>query len=403
MYVTGVGAVSAFGDSIDVFRDRLLSGATGIAPCPKLAAFGCRSTLAARVAAFDAARWIPPMKLRRMDITGAFALAAIQQAMQEAGYTPADTGDDRAGVVLGTYSAGGQSTNEYLEALFRGGPTGAPALMFNSTVSNAAAGLAGLEFRLRGPNATITQKEASGLAALATAVDLLRADRADAIATGGTDAVYDIFFRAHDRFGVLNSAAGPGPETAPFDRRRQGFVLGEGGFALWLERGTTWRGRRSGPLGVIRGIGASGAAVPLNSWPDRPDPLVRTMELALNEAGVRPREVAVVFASANASAVLDDVEARAIATLFGDGPLVTSVKGALGECGASGSASCVAAIACAQKGAVPPVAGLDAAAPSAQPIRLVRTATPLSLPAIALVNSVASGGALYSVVLALGA
>ena len=75
-------------------------------------------------------------------------------------------GDDRAGVVLGTYSAGGQATSEYLDALFSGGPSGAPALLFNSTVGNAAAGLAGLEFKLRGPNATISQKEASGLAAI---------------------------------------------------------------------------------------------------------------------------------------------------------------------------------------------------------------------------------------------
>ena len=117
------------------------------------------------------------MKLRRMDETGPFALAAVQQAMTEAGYTPAPDGDDRAGVVLGTYSAGGQATDDYLAALFKGGPTGAPALLFNSTVGNAAAGLAGLEFKLRGPNATISQKEASGLAAIATAVDLLRAGR----------------------------------------------------------------------------------------------------------------------------------------------------------------------------------------------------------------------------------
>ena len=108
------------------------------------------------------------MKLRRMDTTGAVRARRRCSRRWRTRATSAGTdGDDRAGVVLGTYSAGGQATNEYLDALFKGGPTGAPALLFNSTVGNAAAGLAGLEFKLRGPNATISQKEASGLAAIA--------------------------------------------------------------------------------------------------------------------------------------------------------------------------------------------------------------------------------------------
>ena len=122
-------------------------------------------------------------------------------------------------------------------------PTGAPALLFNSTVANAATGLAGLEFKLRGPNATISQKEASGLGAIATAVDLLRADRADAIAAGGMDAITDMFYRAHDQFRVMNPDRTFGSTAAPFARCRRGFVMGEGGFGLWLERGAVWRER----------------------------------------------------------------------------------------------------------------------------------------------------------------
>ena len=198
--ITGFGVVSPFGDSPGRFRDALLDGATAIAADPRFVSFGCRSTLAARVSGFDPAEWIAPMKLRRMDTTGPYALVAMRQAMEDANYPVTTEGDARAGIVLGTYSAGGQATNEYLEALFRGGPTGAPALLFNSTVGNAAAGLAGLEYKLCGPNATISQKEASGLAAIAAAVDVLRLGRADAVGAGGMDAIYDLFYRAHDRF-----------------------------------------------------------------------------------------------------------------------------------------------------------------------------------------------------------
>jgi 3-oxoacyl-[acyl-carrier-protein] synthase II len=339
------------------------------------------------------------MKLRRMDQSAPFALVAIQQAMDEAHYVVRAEGDERAGVVLGTYTAGGQATTEYLAALFSGGPTGAPALLFNSTVANAATGLAGLEFKLRGPNATISQKEASGLGAIATAVDLLRADRADAIAAGGMDAITDMFYRAHDQFRVMNPDRTFGSTAAPFARCRRGFVMGEGGFGLWLERGAVWRERGAHAYAEILGIGASSAAVPLNAWPDRPEPLVRTMRLALEEAAVDPSDIGVVYASANASRVLDDTEARALSELFdGHSPAVTSVKAALGESGASGAAACVAAVLCGRAGVVPPIAGLREADPIARRLNLV-TAQVTCPPGLTLVNSFASGGALVSIVL----
>src|SRR6476660_580655 len=131
--ITGVGVVSTFGDSAHGFRDALLDGRPGIAPSAEFTAISCRSTLAARISGFDPARWIPPMKLRRMDDTGPLALVVSRQAMEQAKYVVAPEGDDRAGVVLGTWSAGGQATTEYLTALFAGGPTGASAKVSTST------------------------------------------------------------------------------------------------------------------------------------------------------------------------------------------------------------------------------------------------------------------------------
>jgi len=332
------------------------------------------------------------MKLRRMDTTGPYALVAMRQAMEGANYAVTAEGDARAGVALGTYSAGGQATNEYLESLFRGGPSGAPALLFNSTVGNAAAGLAGLEYKLCGPNVTISQKEASGLAAIAAAVDLLRLGRADAVGAGGMDAIYDIFYRAHDRFGGMSDASVFGDSLAPFSQSRRGFVMGEGGFALWLTRDAD-RG-----WGQILGTAAAGADCALNAWPQHPEPLVRTMSLALEDAGIAAADVDVVYASANATR-LDEVEARALVTLFGGSrTVVTSIKGAIGECGASGAAACVAAVLCGAAGRVPPIAGLRDADPITRPLRLANT-HPQAPGWIVLVNSVASGGAVVSAVL----
>lgn len=397
--ITGIGVVSTFGDSPDAFRDAILEGRTGISLDTGFEAQGCRSVLSARIAGFEPSKWIPPMKLRRMDDTGPLALVIAQQAAAQAKYAVGTAPNDRAGVVLGTYNAGGRSTAEYLTALFNGGPANAPALLFNSTVGNAAAGLVGLELKLRGPNATISQKEASGLAAIVTAVDLLREGRLDAAIAGGIDSIYDLFYRVHDRFRVMSDAREPDDSVAPFSARRRGFVMGEGGYGVWLERGDYWRARGASRLAEILGVAASSAAVPLNAWPDRPDPLVRTMRLALDDARIVATDVDVVYASANSTQMLDRIETQALSEVFGGSrTMVTSIKGAIGECGASSAAVLVAAALCGSVSTVPPIAGLSSPDPASASLNLATSR--VRAPArVALVNAFASGGALFSVVL----
>ena len=397
--ISGVGIVSPFGTSCEAFRDALLDGRTGIAPVSAFDARGCRTTLVAAVSGFDPAEWISPMKLRRMDPTAAYAIAAARIAIEESRQPLQSSGDDSGGVVLGTWSAGGPMTQEYLGALFRDGPSGVPGLIFNSTVGNAAASLAGLEFKLRGPNTTISHKEASGLAAVVTAVNLIREHRAAWLVTGGVDIAYEIFFKAHDRFGVMSPRAAFSSSMSPFDRNRDGFVMGEGGFALRIQSDDLTRDPLATTYGDILGIAASGSSVRINAWPDRPAPLTRTMRLALEDAGLRAGDVDVVYASANATPELDRVEAQALVELFGDSrTIVTSIKGAIGEFGASGAAACVAALLCGRVGRVPPITGFSDLDPSMARLRLARESMP-SPGQIVLINSFASGGALFSVVL----
>ena len=397
MRVSGIGVVSAFGTTHETFRDALLAGASSIAPLTGFDTAGCRTTLAAEIKGFDPTPWVSPMKMRRMDRTAVYTAAMMKLALQDAGVSIAAGGDDRAGVMLGTWSAGGGSTQQFLDGLFRGGPSGAPALLFDSTVSNSAAGIAGLEHRLRGPNMTVSHKEASGLAAIVTAVDLIREERASSLIAGGADAIFETFYKGHDRFAVMSPHHGFSAHLAPFDAARDGFVLGEGAFGLWLERAGSAEPR--GAHGEILGVAASSAAVPLNAWPDRPETLARTMRLALEDAGLEPDAVDVVYASANATRALDAVEAQALTTLFGGGrAVVTSVKGALGEFGAAGSAACAAAFLCGRAGRVPPIAGLIEPDSATATLRLARGAVDAPGPTV-LVNSVASGGALFSAVL----
>jgi 3-oxoacyl-[acyl-carrier-protein] synthase II len=398
--VSGIGVVSAFGTSQEAFRDALLEGRSAVAPVTGFSTSGCRSTLAAEITGFVAADWVPPMKLRRLDRTGVYALAAARLAITDAHAELSAAGHDDIGVVLGTWTAGGQSTQQFLDALFRNGPTGAPALLFDSTVGNSAASLAGLEFKLRGPNVTVSHKEASGLAAIVTAVDHLREGRARAILAGGVDAVYETFYKGHDRFNVMSRHCQFSRSAAPFDEERGGFIIGEGGFGLWLERDQ--QAGAPAAHGEILGLSASSAAVPLNAWPDQTAALTRTMRLALDDGGVAVEEVDVIYASANATAGLDRVEARAIDELFGQRPVVTSIKGAVGEFGAVGAAACAAAFLCGRQGRVPPISGLTSALSEGAGLRLAFEAVDAPGP-IVLVNSFASGGALFSAVVRVAA
>ena len=393
--VSGLGVVSAFGTTHAAFVSALLEGRSAVAPITGFDTDGCRTRIAAQVSGFEPAAWISPMKLRRLDRTGVYAVALTRLAFDDGGRAQPPDGDDQSGVVLGTWTAGGQSTQQYLAALFSGGPASAPALLFESTVGNAAASLSGMEFKLRGPNVTVSHKEASGLAAIVAGVELLRAGRVTHLIAGGVDAVYETFFKAHDSFKVMSDESSFSRRVAPFDVERSGFVLGEGGFGLWLQPDCGMASRH----GQILGAAAAGAAVPLNAWPDRPNALARTMTLALEDAGLTASDVDVVYASANATRTLDATEGAALGALFsGSRTVVTSVKGAIGESGASGAASCAAAFLCGRAGWVPPIAGLEAPDPAAAGLHLA--SAPVAAPGpIVLVNSFASGGALFSVVL----
>jgi 3-oxoacyl-[acyl-carrier-protein] synthase II len=391
--VSGLGIVSVLGTTPDAFRDALLAGRSGVAPVTGFDTAGCRSTIAAEIKGFQPTEWVSPMKLRRMDRTGAYASAIAKLTLMDAGASIAADGDDRIGVVLGTWTAGGQSTQTFLEALFRSGPTGAPALLFDSTVGNSAASLVALELKLRGPNVTMSHKESSGLHAIATAVDLLREGRVSTLITGGVDVINETFFKAHDRFAVMSPDSAFSHRVAPFDQDRSGFVLGEGGFGLWLDVS------RDARRGEILGVAMSSTAVPVNAWPDRPESLARVMRDAIVDAALTPADIDVVYACANATTVLDATEAAALSIVFaGMQPVVTSVKGALGESGASGTAACAAALLCGAAGRVPPIAGLLEPTREAASLRLARGTMSAPGP-IALVNSFASGGALASVVL----
>jgi 3-oxoacyl-[acyl-carrier-protein] synthase II len=400
--ITGVAACSSLGQT-DAFLDALLAGRSGIRPITSFDVSARRAKHAAELIDFTPSAFIAPMKLRRMDEVGALSVASARLALDAAGLPRTDAGYDDVGVVFGTCTCGVHSTGEFLDRLLELGPTGAPALLFSNTVGNAAASLVALEEKLRGPNTTLSYKEASGLAAVALATDLVRAGKAGALVTGGAEDIYDLYFQVHDWFGVL-SVAGAHPEGArPFDATRNGFVMGEGGFVLVVEDLARAEARHATVLAEVLGVGANAGLTPVNAWPTDPALLVRCMRMALDEAGVSPDQVGAVYAAANGAVDFDRLEAGAIAEVFSGRPVpTTSVKGAVGEGGMAAAASLVAAVLAGRRGLVAPTAGLTSPDPTCGPLGWVMGApAPLASPYV-LVNSFASGGTNYSVVIKVG-
>jgi len=397
--ITGVGCLSGFGSGVAPFEEGIFAGQTTIARIASFDTGARRSHLAGSLAPVDAAAFISPARLRRIDPIGRLAIVACRLALQDAGLADPAARADLIGVALGSSTSGIHSIVGYLDALNTQGPAGASAMDFSNTVGNAAASLCAIECSLHGPNATIYYKEASGLAAVDYAMTLDTGEPAS-IVTGGVDDFESVYFAIHDRFRVLAHDDGHGEASRPFGRHRNGFVAGRGAYLFLLEEREAAAARGARIRGQIAGLGATSSVSGINEWPTDPADLVSCMRQALDAAQVHPREVGVVFAAANSTTNLDRTEADALVQVFGPrGVPVVALKGAIGEFGAAGAAGIVAATAAFRRGRLPPTVGAEDLDPACgvDLTGVGEAPRPLVRP-VALVNSVASGGANFSVV-----
>jgi 3-oxoacyl-[acyl-carrier-protein] synthase II len=391
--ITGIGCISCFGMGHAAFAAAAAAGTSGAASVARFETSGCRCHRAALVRDFDPAAFIPPLKLRRIDAVGRLALVASRLLFEDAGWTPGAEGSPQGediGIALGTATAGLDSLVEYLGDLTDRGPGGVPAILFSNTVSNAPASLCAIEFGLRGPNVTFNQREASSASALAYAVGAIRSGRSTAMVTGGADWVEETLFKVFDRFGALSTE-----DARPFDRRRQGFTLGEGSYLVLLESAAAAAARGARVYGEIVGVGAAASKTALNAWPADGAGIARAMREALADAGLTPDSICAVIAAANGSPVLDRVEAEAIVDVFGARRVpVASIKGAVGESGAAGAAGLIAALLSLKHCSLVPTAGLIDLDPA---LGIAASAEPQPTGgATFLINAVASGGTNYS-------
>lgn len=353
--ITGAGVISSLADSPEELHAALCEGRSGLKPLELFATNGLGPQQAGEVRPFEPKRYLGDRNLRPVDRTAQLLLAAAQRALESSGWTPELRKEREVGLVLGTNFCSVRTIAEFDRRGLQLGPSYVSPLDFANSVINAAAGQTAIWHDLRGVNSTLSAGEASGLMAIATAADLIRTGRADALLAGGAEEICYESFLGYHRAGRLGEGS-----PVPFDARRDGFALGEGAALLVLEEAESAAARGARVLGEVLG---SGSTFNPSDTVAGGRALARAIRLALEDAGVEPGEIGCLSASANGSVEADRQEALGIAAAFGaraaDLP-VTAVKSMLGEAiGASGALQAVALLHTLEDGRLPGIRGLE--------------------------------------------
>ena len=338
--VTGLGVVSSIGLGWKAFWDSLLAGRSGIRPIQYLDTSDYPTHSGGEVVGFNAADFMPADTAKRLGRGSQFAIAATKMALEDAQFPSDAIADIRAGVCLGTTMADIQTLEEMNDLWVNAGDRNIKGSLVprypSCTISANVAG----QFGFVGPNLMIPTACAAGNYAISYGVDLLRAGKADVMVVGGVDPFSRIAFTGFNRIFAV------APERCqPFDKNRQGTLIGEGTGILILERFDDAQARGAPAYAEVLGYGLScdGSHMTI----PQVDGVTRVMELALRDADIAPGDVDYISAHGTGTPANDRTECAAIRQVFGshaDHLPVSSIKSMLGH--TMGAASALEAIAC---------------------------------------------------------
>ena len=350
--ITGVGVICSNGTGKEAFSDAVIAGVSGIKPITIFDTSAYAAKTAGEVANFDPQQFLGAKGLRTLDRTTKLATSAAKLALEDARLEVSEENCRDIGVVLGSTLGSVKSVCDFDKDALKDGPRYVNPAFFPNTVINSPASQISIKFNIRGFNSTISTGFSAGVDALGYAVDMLRAGRAKIALAGGAEEFCLETFLGFYKSGLLAGRAGSPEISCPFDRRRNGVVLGEAAAILVLEDLDSALERKAAIYGRISGYGTGFA--PLGSRSLR-----RAMQEAIGEAGIKAADINYISAAGNSSLEQDAAEAEAINELFAQDAqnvLVSSIKSMTGECySASGALQAAAALGAIEKQAVPPM------------------------------------------------
>ena len=352
-----MGAVAPNGNGIQEFISNSFAGKVGIKAIKKFDAKPTGITVAGEIDDFDPNDVIGRKAARRMDLYSQYALQSAIEAMEMAEINETNTKPVDMGVIYGSGIGGLTTIQEQIIKMHDKGPRRVSPMFVPMSIANMAAGNISIHFNAQNICTSIVTACATGTNAIGEAFRQVKEGRAKVMIAGGSEAsVNEIGIAGFAALTSLSQATDPLKASLPFDKARQGFVLGEGGATLVLEDLEHAQKRGANILGEIVGYGATSDAYHITS----PDPTgagaARAMELAIKEAGINPSEISYINAHVTATHANDEGESKAINQVFGSDSnvRVSSTKGMTGHLlGAAGAIEAVLTVAALQKGQLP--------------------------------------------------
>ena len=372
--VTGLGMVTPLGCGIDATWSRILAGESGAARVTDFEVSDIACQIACRIPRGDGSNgtynpddWMTPKEQRRVDEFIVFAMAAADQALADAGWAPKTYEEQtRSGVLIGAGVGGLLGIEEAAHALVDKGPRRMSPFFIPGRLINLASGYVSIKHGLKGPNHAVVTACSTGAHAIGDAARLIALDDADIMVAGGTEApIGRLALAGFAACRALSTGFNDRPKQAsrPYDRDRDGFVMGEGSGIMVLEEYEHAKARGAHIYAELTGYGMSGDAYHITAPSEDGDGAFRCMQAALKRAGISPAEIDYVNAHGTSTPLGDEIELGAVERLVGNAAgriSMSSTKSAIGHLlGAAGAVEAIFAVLAIRDNVAPPTLNLD--------------------------------------------
>jgi len=395
--VTGLGMISPLGLDTEATWRGLVAGRSGAGDITRFDCSDFSVRIAAEVKGFDSSQWFEPKELKKFDLFIHYGVASSSMALENAGLEITDENAERIGVVIGSGIGGFPMIERNNKALLERGPRRVSPFFIPGAIINMCAGLVSIRTGAKGPNSATCAACSASAYAIGDATLYIRHGYADAMIAGGSEAVISPMPVAGFSMMRALSTRNDEPERAsrPWDRDRDGFVIGEGAGMVILEELEHARKRGAPILAEVLGFGMSSDAHHISAPSDDGDGAIRVMAAALRDAGINPEDVDYINAHGTATPAGDRVETIAVKSVFGDHArkiMMSSTKSMTGHLlGAAGGFEFGVAVLAVGRGVVPPTINLDNPEPENDLDYVPHTARDAPI-RIALSNSFGFGG-----------
>lgn len=363
--ITGMGCVTALGESADVLFDSLCEGKSGISLIESFDTSGHTVKIGGEAKNFNVKNYIPARVGKRMDRFTQMAVASAIQAVADSGLDLDKEDKSRIGCIIGTGIGGLQEIEDQHTRLLKKGPKKVSPFCVPKLMGNAASGCVSIQFGFTGPNMCIVTACAAAGNAIGEAYHNVRAGRSDIMVTGGSEAaVTPIGLASFCSLKALSTDNdNPHGASRPFDASRNGFVLSEGAGIIVLEEYEHAKKRGANIYCELLGYGTTGDGYHITAPQPDGRGAVGAMRIALTDAGIQPEKVDYINAHGTSTSLNDSAESKAIRQVFGSFAYkvpVSSTKSCLGHLlGASGGVEIIAAAKAIQKSVIPPTINLE--------------------------------------------